>query len=111
MARSKLPDPRKDEWKTYLVEFEAAHGFRYKRKPRYLVDESLGVGAAILFKHAGRNVKYVDDVGLKGHPDENVFQFAQSDRRIIMSHDDDFMDNRLFPLRRCNGIAVFPFGD
>jgi predicted nuclease of predicted toxin-antitoxin system len=82
----------------------------YKRRARFLVDESLGVGVALVLRQAGWNVRYVDDVGLAGHSDEDVFAFAHRDDRIILTHDTGFLDDRRFPPHRNSGIVVLPGG-
>jgi hypothetical protein len=61
-----------------------------KRKARLLVDESLGIGTTEFLRGLGWNVKDVSEVGLSGHPDENVFNFAYKDDRILLTHDEDF---------------------
>ena len=90
---------------------EKLHGFDFNRKPKYFVDESLGAGTTALLRKWGCNVRDVHDVGIAGQPDENVFQYAQRNRRIVLTHDDDFINNAIFPLKGCHGIAIFPFGD
>jgi uncharacterized protein with PIN domain len=56
----------------------------FKRKARFLIDESLGVEAARAIRGWGWNVVYVGEVGLGGKSDEDVFAFAWSDDRIIL---------------------------
>jgi hypothetical protein len=90
MPRERIPYPSKDEWKEHQERFNKLHGFDFNRKPRYFVDESLGVGTNALLRQWGHNVKDVYEVGIAGQPDENVFQYAQRHRRIILTHDDDF---------------------
>ncbi|MGO8900778.1 MAG: DUF5615 family PIN-like protein [Isosphaeraceae bacterium] len=111
MPRERIPYPSKDEWKEHQERFNKLHGFDFNRKPRYFVDESLGVGTTALLRQWGHNVKDVYEVGIAGQPDENVFQYAQRHCRIILTHDDDFFNNFMFPLKGCHGIAIFPFGD
>ena len=111
MPRDKIPYPSNDEWKDHRERFEKLHGFDFNRKPKYFVDESLGAGTTALLRKWGCNVRDVHDVGIAGQPDENVFQYAQRNRRIVLTHDDDFINNAIFPLKGCHGIAIFPFGD
>ena len=47
-----------------------------RKKVRFLVDESLGVGVANVLRRAGWNAVFVDEVGLHGHPEEDVFALA-----------------------------------
>jgi predicted nuclease of predicted toxin-antitoxin system len=54
------------------------------------------------------NVTDVWECSLVGKPDENIWRFCQKERRTILTHDDDFMDHRLFPLRKSFGVVVLP---
>ena len=84
---------------------------QFKKKARFLVDESLGSEAAKVIRELGWNVKYVNEVALVGHSDEDVFAFAWSDDRILLTHDRDFLDDRSFPTHRNPGVVVLPGGD
>jgi len=108
MKWQKVEYPSHEEWKEFLREFEREHGFKYTRKPRYFVDENLGPGTTELLETWGANVTDVSKAGLQGHPDESIWSFARKEKRIILSHDDDFMDHRKYPIRQCHGLAVFP---
>ena len=111
MRWEKIKDPSKKEWKEFLEDFEKSYGFKHTRKPRYLVDESLGQGTTELLNQWGCNVADVWELALNGHPDENIWSAAQKDNRTILTHDDDFLDNRMFPIIRCFGVVVFPHKD
>jgi predicted nuclease of predicted toxin-antitoxin system len=101
MSWERLPMP-KDGGQSIFTEFKA--------KARFLVDESLGEGTVQALRDLKLNVKGVWDVGLVGRPDEDVFAFARRDRRILLSHDTDFLDDRRFPLRSQFGVIVLPGG-
>jgi predicted nuclease of predicted toxin-antitoxin system len=73
----------------------------YRGKVRFLVDENAGPEVAEFLRSSGFNVKYVDEVGLCGHSDEDVFAFAWKEKRLIVTHDQDFLDNRRFPHWPC----------
>lgn len=78
----------------------------YRGRARFLVDESMGGEVANILRHYGYNAKYVADVGLLGHGDEDVFTAAWKDKRILVTHDPDFLDDRLFPPHRNPGIVL-----
>jgi predicted nuclease of predicted toxin-antitoxin system len=80
----------------------------FKRKARFLIDESLGVEAARVIRALGWNAVYVGDVGLGGKSDEDVFAFGWKEDRIILTHDEDFLDDRRFPYHRNPGVIVLP---
>ena len=83
---------------------------RKRRTARFLVDESLGVEVANILRDDGWNVRYVEEVGLAGHSDEDVCAYAFRDERLILTHDTDFLDDRRFPPHRNSGVVVLPGG-
>lgn len=52
---------------------------------------------------ANGNAKYVDELGLLGKGDELVFAIAWKQKRVILTHDLDFLDNSRFPPDRKTG--------
>ncbi len=97
-----LPEPTKEDEK-YISDLNL-------KKAKFLVDESLGVGVAMILREVKWNVKDVSEVGLKGHPDENVYAFAKKEGRILLTHDEDFLNNSNYPLKGCPGIIILPGG-
>jgi predicted nuclease of predicted toxin-antitoxin system len=83
-------------------------GRRFKKKARFLVDESAGSGLARALRERGWNAVAADEVGLRGYPDEDVFAHAWSEDRVILTHDEDFLDDRRFPFNRNPGVVVLP---
>lgn len=49
-------------------------------------------------------VSHTSDVGLSGQPDDVVFAWAQQRQSLIMTFDEDFTDQRAFPLGSHAGI-------
>jgi predicted nuclease of predicted toxin-antitoxin system len=95
-----LPDVPKEELSDILKEIT--------KKASFLVDESLGIAVAQALRMLGWNVRFVDEVGLRGHDDSDVFAFASRENRILLTHDEDFLDDRKFPPHRNPGIVVLP---
>jgi len=83
-------------------------GRRFKKKARFLVDESAGSGLARALRDFGWNAVFVDEVGLGGHSDEDVFGFGWKEDRVILTHDEDFMDDLRFPFHRNPGVVILP---
>ena len=75
-------------------------------KARFLVDENAGPEVASVLNILGFNAKHVADLNLEGHPDQNVFAEAWSGRRVIVTHDLDFLNNSNFPQHRNPGVIV-----
>jgi uncharacterized protein DUF5615 len=100
MPWHQVPQAPQEEVESYAKQF--------RKKARFLVDESLGVKVAEVLREQGWNAKYVADLGLEGHSDEDVFARAWADDRIILTHDTDFLDDRRFPPHRNPGVVVLP---
>jgi len=49
-------------------------------------------------------IQHVNEVGLAGQTDPQVFIWAQSNKATIVTYDEDFADARLFPLGLHHGI-------
>lgn len=82
----------------------------FGKKARFLVDETLtGLGTEVL-TGMGYNAVEAGQVGLAGHSDEDIFAFAWSEKRLIITQDRDFLDDRRFPFNRNSGILVLPGG-
>lgn len=73
---------------------------------RFLIDESLprAVGRALAAQ--GHDVLDARDAGLRGAPDERVFDTAVADRRVIVAGDLDFANTLRFRPGSHAGIVV-----
>ena len=63
--------------------------------PKPLIDE---------LRAAGLKVDSVVEMRLGRHPDENVSQLARRLKRIILTMDGDFWDERKHPIQQCSGV-------
>jgi predicted nuclease of predicted toxin-antitoxin system len=81
------------------------------KKSRFFVDESLGEEAANWLRERGYSATYAGDVGLLGHSDDDIFSYAWRERRMLLTHDRDFLDDKRFPEHRNPGLVVLPGGD
>jgi len=52
----------------------------------------------------GTVIDHVLDVGLTGAADQALFEWAQLHRRMIVTYDEDFADQRLFPVGNHLGV-------
>lgn len=48
---------------------------------------------------------HVNELGLNGAADEAVFRWAQAERAIIVTFDEDFADSRTYPLGSHAGVV------
>ena len=80
-------------------------------KARILVDGKLGEGVASFLRDQGCNVEFAGDVGLAGKDDTEIASYAWREKRMIWTHDRDFLDDTLLPEHRNPGVVVLPGGD
>jgi hypothetical protein len=73
---------------------------------KYLVDESLGDGIYQYIRSLGHNARFGPDLGL--HSAQEVFARGWSDKRVILTHSLDFLNDRQFPFNRNPGVIVMP---
>jgi predicted nuclease of predicted toxin-antitoxin system len=83
---------------------------RFRGKARFLVDENAGIEIAEMLRSAGYNSKSVIELGLKGRGDEEVFAMAWQEKRVIITHDGDFLDDRNYPPHRNPGVVIIGLG-
>ncbi len=81
----------------------------FKKKSKFLIDENLGIGTVEYLCKRGWNTVGVCDLGIQGHDDTSVFATAYRSDRILLTHDHDFLNNKIFPLQSSPGIVIFPY--
>lgn len=84
---------------------------QYKRKSKFLVDENMGYGTYEILRELGWNTKFVSEVNLIGKSDEDLYRYAFKHKRIILTHDEDFLNHKQFPFYCNPGVIVFPGAD
>jgi predicted nuclease of predicted toxin-antitoxin system len=73
---------------------------------KFLIDEDMPRSTALVLRQAGHSVEDVRDVGLRGHSDEEVFEYAQTQGAILLTADKGFGNLLRFPLGTHAGILV-----
>jgi predicted nuclease of predicted toxin-antitoxin system len=82
----------------------------FKKRTRLLIDESLGREVAIYLRSRGYSAVFTSDVGLSGRSDDEIFAYAWRHKRMLWTHDRDFLDDSRFPEHRNPGVVVLPGG-
>lgn len=54
----------------------------------------------------GLKIKTVVEVGVAGHPDENVYALTTKLKRVLFTMDRDFWDDKKHRLQKCPGVIV-----
>ncbi len=71
----------------------------------FLIDENASRTLADSLRIAGYPAEHVCDAGLKGHPDSDVFAYAQAHQQTIITIDLDFSNITRYPPPHC-GIII-----
>lgn len=82
----------------------------FSKKAKFVVDESVDREVGDYLKEKGWNTKTVSEVGLSGHSDDDINTFSYKTKRVILTHDTDFLDDKRFPPNRIYSIIVLPGG-
>ena len=80
------------------------------KKARFLIDKNVDREVADALRRLRWNVHHAEESELGTHEDEDIYAFARSERRVLLTHDLDFLDDRRFPLRLSPGVIVLPGG-
>ena len=71
-----------------------------------VLDQNIPVAAADWLRHQRPrwHIKHVNEIGMQGRPDEEIYNWAQEHGAIIVTYDEDFADARYYTLGRHHGI-------
>src|SRR5262249_47633772 len=79
----------------------------FKKQSRFLIDEDVTAELTAYMRSEGYNVTSVVDEGLAGSSDDDVFQYARREKRILITRNGrDFWNDRRFPIDQTAGIAI-----
>lgn len=70
------------------------------------LDENLPISLVPLLASYGLVADTVQDEGLSGHPDSDVWAAAQQEGRFLVTQDLDFSDRRRFPPGSHHGLLL-----
>jgi predicted nuclease of predicted toxin-antitoxin system len=73
---------------------------------RFITDEDVPRSTARVLRDAGFDALDVRDVGLRGKSDQEVFEYAQSEKRLLITCDLGFSNILNFPPAKNHGILV-----
>ncbi len=77
--------------------------------PKFVIDEDIPRSTGKVLKEHGYDAKDIRDYGLRGAADEEIYEFAQKEKAVILTGDRDFGNILRFPLGDHFGIVVAHF--
>jgi hypothetical protein len=77
-------------------------------KTRFLLDANMEPWALYVMRYKHLDVRSSDFADIRRSDDQAVFSAAWKLGRLLVTHDKDFLDDRLFPFARCPGLLVLP---
>jgi predicted nuclease of predicted toxin-antitoxin system len=84
----------------------------FKRSSRFLIDEDVTAEFTSYLRGEGYNVTSVIEEGMAGASDDEVFQFARREKRILVTRNGrDFWNDRQYPIDQTHGIAILTSQD
>jgi len=82
-----------------------------RRKLRIYGDEDLDADLEEWLRtHKWVNYEGARDLGFQNRGDDHHYQEARKRRRVLVSHDPDYLDDTLFPLQQTDGVIVIKRG-
>jgi predicted nuclease of predicted toxin-antitoxin system len=90
---------------------EVVENLRRRARARFYADENFPSLAIRWLKARKLDVVSAAELGRCGHPDEAHVSEALRLRRILLTCDRDFLDDRRFPIIHCPALVVFDFGE
>lgn len=86
----------------------ARSDFRRSAVTRFLADENVEPWALHVMRYKRHDIMDADAARIRGLEDRAVFRKAWGLQRVLITHDRDFLDDRIFPLNVCAGLLVLP---
>jgi len=92
-----------------ITQRELAAGKRERgKKARFLIDKNVDRTVVDVLRQTHWNVRHADEIALGSHEDESIYAHARSEKRVLLTHDPDFLDDRRFPPRLSPGVIILP---
>ena len=81
----------------------------YRKSPvtRFITDANIEPWALHVMRYKHLDFLDCDSAGIRTFDDHAVFAEAWRLKRLLVTHDSDFLDDRQFPFSRCPGCSLF----
>jgi predicted nuclease of predicted toxin-antitoxin system len=77
-----------------------------ENSPNILLDQNVpyAVKTWLQAQRSSWTVRHVKDLGFEGQSDDFLYRWAQQEKAIVITFDEDFADSRLYPLGQHHGV-------
>jgi predicted nuclease of predicted toxin-antitoxin system len=79
---------------------------RFREKAIFYLDESIGPAIAEILERLGYKVRTAANCGMLGHSDADHAALCWREGMILVTHDRDFLNDRVVPEHRNPGVVV-----
>ena len=98
------------EWRELNIDVKEFILPKNPKKLKLLADQNIPLEIIKDFSQYGFSIKSIFDLNYAGHPDENVREIAKKLKRVLLTTDKDFWDEKKHPLQKCFGIICCAAG-
>lgn len=80
---------------------------RFRRVAKFYADENIEPVLIEILRDLGFDIATAREVGLLQRDDTDHYGYARQSNRILLSHDQDFLNDQRFPPQKHPGVVVF----
>ena len=78
----------------------------FEKRVRFLIDENIEPETIAFLKKRRANTKSVKEFGYQCRSDGDIYKLAYREKRMLLTQDDGYLDNRKFPIDQTSGILI-----
>src|SRR5271165_4899099 len=82
---------------------EARSDWLKAKRTKFVADENMERWALYVMRYKNFDMISADQAGVRHLDDRQVFCRARQLRRVLVTHDADFLNDAVFPLQACSG--------
>ncbi len=87
---------------------EARSDWLKAKRTKFVADENMEPWALYVMRYKNFDMISADQAGVRRLDDRQVFCQTQQLKRVLVTHDADFLNDAVFPLQACSGLLVLP---
>jgi predicted nuclease of predicted toxin-antitoxin system len=79
---------------------------RLEGRVRFYADHNVDGAIVEVLRFIKYDVETARDIGAERQPDDFHFKRAYNSKRVLLTHDSDYLDNTQFPLSQTRGVVI-----